>query len=417
MTTPLMDSALLEPNAVILAFDSADFVRVIDNPYFPLTPGTTYFSRTPDGAENDAFRVTHQTIQILGVTCTVVKHTAYEDGEIVEIARDYFAQDKDGNVWYFGEFVRNFVDGKVANNDGTWQAGVDGAMPGIFMEASPEVGDEYDQEVAPGVAEDHAKVVDLDAAVTVPYGAFGAALETEETTPLEPDLLENKYYVSGIGQVLDENPETGEMLGLVKIRFDGTNRDDTLIGEIGGDELRGFFGNDHLNGRAGADTIRGGAGNDTLIGRAGNDRMTGGAASDTLIGGAGNDKLLGYTGDDILNGRFGNDRLTGHAGLDAFVFNTTLGVHNVDTITDFNVAADAIHLENAVMTGLGGASVLAPAQLHVGAAAHDATDRIIYDSATGALLYDTDGNGESAAIQLATLTAGLALTNADFFVI
>jgi Ca2+-binding RTX toxin-like protein len=203
----------------------------------------------------------------------------------------------------------------------------------------------------------------------------------------------------------------------VKIRFNGTNGDDKLIGNIGRDELRGFFGNDHLNGRAGADTIHGGGGNDTLIGRAGNDRMTGGAASDTLIGGAGNDKLLGYTGDDILSGRFGNDRLSGHAGLDAFVFNTAPGVRNVDTITDFNVAADAIHLENAVMTGLGGAGVLALAKFHIGAVAYDAYDRIIYDSATGALLYDADGNGESAAIQFATLTAGLVLTNADFFVI
>lgn len=288
-------------NISVPPFDPANFVRGIDNPYLPLTPGVTYFSESPDGAENDAFKVTHKTKTILGVTCIVVEHTAYEDGEIVEIALDYFAQDKDGNVWYFGEFVRNFVDGKVVNNDGTWLSGVDGAAPGIFMLANPQVGDEYDQENAPGIAEDHAKIVDLDAPVNVPYGASGPALKTEETTPLEPDLLENKFYVQGIGQVVDTNPETGELLRLVKIRFDGTNRNDKLTGNIGKDELFGFFGDDELNGAAGADTIYGGNGKDLLNG--GSDNL-----ADLLYGENGNDKIhvgradqaFGGNGDDLF---------------------------------------------------------------------------------------------------------------------
>jgi Ca2+-binding RTX toxin-like protein len=189
------------------------------------------------------------------------------------------------------------------------------------------------------------------------------------------------------------------MLQLVKIRFNGTNGDDKLIGNIGRDELNGFLGNDRLWGRAGADTIGGGPGNDTLM------------------GGTHRDRLLGNTGDDILNGRFGNDRISGGAGFDTFVFNTILRAGNADTITDFDVSTDAIDLENAVIAGLGAAGVLAPAKFHIGAAAHDATDRIVYDPVTGALHYDADGDGGAAQVQFAILTAGLALTNADFFVI
>ena len=119
-----------------------DFVPVIDNPFFDLQPGTTFTTESPDGSETDTFVVTRQTKVIDGVTCVVVKDTALVDGELVEKTNDYFAQDKAGNVWYFGEDTKEFENGKVVSTEGTWRAGVDGATPGFIMLASPQVGNE-----------------------------------------------------------------------------------------------------------------------------------------------------------------------------------------------------------------------------------------------------------------------------------
>jgi hypothetical protein len=253
--------------------DPKDFSSVITNPYFPLDPGTTYVYESPDGSEVVTFAVTRETIKIMGVTCVVVVDTAMVDGEVVEITRDYFAQNIDGSVWYFGEDVRNFENGQLVDTEGTWRAGRRGAEPGIIMLADPQVGDEYDQENAPGVAEDHAKVISLTESVNVPYGSFDPALQTHETTPLEPDVLESKYYASGIGQLLTVDEAAGGEISeqLVKIRFEGTAQADTLVGKIGPDELFGFGGSDSLNGQGGNDTISGGTGNDTATGGAGDD--------------------------------------------------------------------------------------------------------------------------------------------------
>jgi Ca2+-binding RTX toxin-like protein len=150
---------------------------------------------------------------------------------------------------------------------------------------------------------------------------------------------------------------------------------------------------------------------DTLYGKTG--------VNDVILGGAGNDVINGLGGNDVINGEAGNDTLTGGAGSDTFLFNTApSATANVDTITDFNVVADTIQLENAVFTGLGTATgVLALAKFYAGAAAHDADDRIIYNNLTGALMYDADGNGTGAAIKFATLTGKPVLTNADFVVV
>jgi hypothetical protein len=279
----------------------ADFVAAVDNPYFALQPGTTFFYENADGSAGNEFVVTRRTKVIQGVTCVVVMDTATEDGEVVEKTFDYFAQDIYGNVWYFGEDTKEFVDGKVVSTEGSWRAGVDGAQPGIIMKASPQVGDEYNQENAPGVAEDRAEVLSLDAPASAPYAAFLQTLQTLDTTPLDTGSVEHKFYAAGVGQVLTEDVNTGEIEQLVKIKIDGTSRNDTLAGKVGTDELIGRFGNDSLNGMEGSDTIHGGYGRDILDG--GSD-----VAADCLYGGAGKDTINIGTADRAFGG-LGNDLL------------------------------------------------------------------------------------------------------------
>jgi hypothetical protein len=175
-------------------------------------------------------------------------------------------------------------------------------------------------------------------------------------------------------------------------------------------------GADFINSTGIAETLRGYGGDDEIHGQGGNDHIYGGTGNDRLNGEAGNDVLYGEAGDDRFDGGDGSDWLQGMAGRDTFVFDNTLGASNVDTIADFNVADDTIWLENAVFRILTSTGTLASGNFYIGAQAHDADDRIIYDSATGALLYDADGNGSGAAIKFATLAKSLALTNADFIV-
>lgn len=172
-------------------------------------------------------------------------------------------------------------------------------------------------------------------------------------------------------------------------------------------------------GNASANSITGNSSNNVLNGKAGNDTLNGGAGNDRLYGDVGNDTLIGGSGDDVLYGGQGKDKLTGSAGKDSFVFNTVslIAADNVDTITDFVVKDDTIWLENSVFTKVGSAGKLASSAFHIGSAAADASDRIIYNSSTGALSYDADGKGGAAAVQIATLSSKLALTAADFLVI
>jgi hypothetical protein len=178
--------------------DPADFVSEIDNKYFPLKPGTTFVYA--GNAERDEMTVTSNTKQIMGVECVVVNDRLWEDGKLIEQTYDWYAQDKEGNVWYFGEATKEYKEGKVIT-EGSWEAGVDGAKPGIMMQASPKVGQSYRQEYYKGHAEDWAQVVNLDETVKVPYGSFEHVLVTKEWTPLEPNLIEHKYYAPGVGPV------------------------------------------------------------------------------------------------------------------------------------------------------------------------------------------------------------------------
>ena len=146
--------------------------------------------------------VTRQTRQIMGITATVVRDVETRDGQPVEETADWYAQDRDGNVWYLGEDTSAIRDGKPSPA-GSWEAGVDGALPGIIMKAAPRVGDAYRQEYYRGEAEDMGKVVRAGAAETVPFRSFDGLLVTQDWTPLEPEVVEEKYYAKGVGLVLE----------------------------------------------------------------------------------------------------------------------------------------------------------------------------------------------------------------------
>lgn len=203
------------------AIDPARFTASIDNPYLPLAPGTVYRLRgTSDGeTETVTVTVTTQTKRILGVTCVVVRDEVTIAGELAELTFDWYAQDTDGNVWYFGEDSREYEDGKVVSTEGSWEAGVGGAQPGIVMPATPTAGLAYRQEYYPGSAEDQATIVSLEESVRVPYGSFTAVLVTEDSTRLEPTILERKYYAKGVGVVLERQVKGGSgILELVELR-------------------------------------------------------------------------------------------------------------------------------------------------------------------------------------------------------
>jgi hypothetical protein len=205
-----------------LEFDPDHFVSGVTNPYFPLRPGTTFvYKGESEGAPTrDVMTVTNKTKKIIGVTTTVVYHLAYEDGTLVEETYDWFAQDVDRNVWYFGEDTKEFDEnGNVISTAGSWEAGVDGAEAGIIMEANPQVGDRYYQEFYRGEAEDQAKVLQLDASICVRYGCFDNVIVTKEWSRLEPGVVEYKYYAAGVGFIFGEMVKGGEEeIQLVRVR-------------------------------------------------------------------------------------------------------------------------------------------------------------------------------------------------------
>ncbi len=192
--------------------DPANFVQGVDNPYFPLVPGTAwvYEGETEDGLERIEVKVLDETREVMGITCVIVQDTVWLDGEMIEDTFDWYAQDQGGNVWYMGEDTHEYENGVTVNSNGAWEAGVDGALPGIVMQAEPEVGESYRQEYYVGEAEDMAEIISLTESVTIAYGAYENVLVTKEWTPLEPGKAENKYYAAGVGLMLEEVVEGGE---------------------------------------------------------------------------------------------------------------------------------------------------------------------------------------------------------------
>jgi hypothetical protein len=183
----------------------ADFVALIDNRFWPLEPGTGYHYRGVRGhtPQRDDEIVLSRTKQILGIACTVVRDTVSEAGRAVERTYDWYAQDREGNVWYMGENSLELKHGQMVRASDSWESGVDGAQPGIIMPGHPQPGDAYRQEYyPPGQALDQARVLRLDGHLTVPDGTFNGLLVTSERSPLEPQT-EQKYYAPGLGEVAE----------------------------------------------------------------------------------------------------------------------------------------------------------------------------------------------------------------------
>jgi len=184
--------------------DPSNFVAVIDNPWLPFKPGSVWhYTGTKDGERaKDVVTVTSRTEVVAGVPCVVVDDKLWLNGELEETTLDYYVQDVAGNVWYFGEDTQELdANGNITSTEGSWRSGVDGAVPGIFMEANPVVGHAFQQEYLQGSAEDHFEVMSLAESVTVPAGSYTGVLLTKEWTPLEPDVVDHKFYVRGIGEV------------------------------------------------------------------------------------------------------------------------------------------------------------------------------------------------------------------------
>ena len=199
----------------------SQFVRTIDNPWFPLKPGTvlTYEGEDEGTPARDVLRVTHRTKVIRGVRATVIDDRVYKNGRLAERTHDYYAQDKAGNVWYLGEDTATVNNGKVHSREGTWRAGRDGARAGMFMPAHPKAGSSGWQEYYVGHAQDRFRVLDLHTNVSTPAATSRDAMLVQETSPIEPGVVDHKIYVRGIGTVREETVKGGnERLQLVSAR-------------------------------------------------------------------------------------------------------------------------------------------------------------------------------------------------------
>jgi hypothetical protein len=189
------------------------YVARVDNPWFPLAPGTTLVYRgVKDGKPSrDVFTVERGTTTIDGVRCAIVKDVLYLSGKLEERTTDWYAQDAARNVWYFGEQTAELdTSGHVKSTAGTWRAGVNGAQAGIYLPGNPRVGEAGRQEYYRGQAEDHYRVKSLSARVTTPGASSTHALLTEEWTPLEPGVIDHKLYVRGIGTALEQTVKGGD---------------------------------------------------------------------------------------------------------------------------------------------------------------------------------------------------------------
>ena len=203
--TPSTASAL-PTGAEPVNLDPADFSADITHTYWPMKPGTRWTYRDVDekGEVQDVVVIaTTETKKLAnGITARVVRDTVRSEGDVVEDTFDWYAQDSAGNVWYMGEDTAEFENGKIVSRAGSFEAGADGALPGIILPAQPQVGQNYRQEYLKGEAEDNGEVLGLNQLVEVPSGRYSNALLTRDTTTLEPDVVEYKLYAPGIGPVL-----------------------------------------------------------------------------------------------------------------------------------------------------------------------------------------------------------------------
>jgi hypothetical protein len=195
------------------AIDPANFVVTVDNPYMPLAAGArwVYDGSGDDGEpEHNEVVVTDQQKVVMGIPVVVVRDTVSVRGETTEDTYDWFAQDRDGNVWYMGEDSKDYENGQVTSTEGSWEAGVDGALPGIVMPAHPAPGQAYRQEYYKGHAEDMAEIAQVGTTKAIALGQYSDVLVIKEWNPLEPDVVEQKYYAPGVGVVAEETVTGGD---------------------------------------------------------------------------------------------------------------------------------------------------------------------------------------------------------------
>lgn len=197
--------------------DPANFQAMVDNPYYPLVPGTTYkyIEKALGETSENEITVTHETKVVMGVPCVVVHDVVVKNGVVAEDTYDWLAQDKQGTVWYFGEATEEISPGGIVSTLGSWEAGIDGAQPGILMPAHPTPGEPYRQEYGLGIAEDMGQIAALGETVTVPAGTFKDCVRTLEWSLLEPGS-EKKWYAKGVGVVREEST-IGEVATLISI--------------------------------------------------------------------------------------------------------------------------------------------------------------------------------------------------------
>ena len=200
---------------------AADFVARIDNPYLPFIPGSKWVYEATledETVERNEIEVLQGTRDVNGVAATIVHDTVYVGGQLVEETYDWYAQDKDGNVWYLGEEVDNYENGVLVDHAGSWEWGVDGALPGIIMWADPSahLNEEYYQEYYAGEAEDKGQVLSVTESVTTPFGSFGNVVKTYDFSGIDPDLQEEKFYASGVGMVREISRNGGEEVVLIE---------------------------------------------------------------------------------------------------------------------------------------------------------------------------------------------------------
>jgi hypothetical protein len=201
--------------------DPQGFVKIIDNPYMPLTPGSTWRleGKSGDGREVDTITVLDDTREVMGVTTTIVKDVVKLRGQgMLEKTWDWFAQDLRGNVWYFGEDTAEYENGKIVSRAGAWEAGVDGALPGIVMPADPVPNDATRQEFYGGEAEDLGWVVQTRLSREVPAGSYDDVIRVLEWSPLEPRIVVEKLYAPGVG-ILSEHALSGGLENFQLIEY------------------------------------------------------------------------------------------------------------------------------------------------------------------------------------------------------
>jgi len=244
-----ISAAIMAPAIGLAGNDSApsanlnprDFSTNIDNPLFPLS---TLGPKTFEGQDTDPDTgqvietrlesvVLGKSRKVAGVEVLVLEEKAFADGELVERALDFFAQHEDGTVYYFGEAVDNYENGRIVNHDGSWLAGKNGAEPGIIMPADPVVGQTFNQENAPGVAQDQSRVLALDETVKTPAGKFKGCAKFEDTNPLDPQsTAEFKWYCPDVGLVRDEDAEGFIELVSYTIRGAGASATSERISDV-----------------------------------------------------------------------------------------------------------------------------------------------------------------------------------------